>query len=255
MTAPYVTRYRNGEYLQYMKDVLELVNKQDVTTLLLTAQRDDLTTIVTSIDEAFQQSLGSALTQEIIDLDERRDKAFIGFKTLLNGFTYHADAAKQLHAEAAITTLNNYGNGVTRKSYQEETAIVNSLINDFETNIELVTALSALGITDWLTELKDANEAFAAKYLERVGETAANPLTNISELRTQATAAFRTLISHIEAHKVLGSDDAYALLESEIDVLTKQYNLVVDNRTATSDSEDDTDATDTVVSIDTEETV
>ena len=233
MTTPYVTRYRNGGYLQYMKDVLELVNKQDVTLLSLVNQRDALASLVAQIDEAFQQSLGSALTQEVIELDERRDKAFIGFKSVLNGFTYHVDATKQAHAKNAINTIENYGKDITRKSYQEETAIITSLVNDLETKPELIAAINDLNVSDWLSELKNANTAFAAKYLERVGETAANPLTNIPTLRTETTVAYKTLISHVEAHKVLDNNAAYTTILDEVEVLAKQYNLVVDNRTIT----------------------
>ncbi|MCH2034649.1 MAG: DUF6261 family protein [Tenacibaculum sp.] len=232
MTTPYVTRYRNGEYLQYMKDVLELVNKQDVDTLLLTNQRNALASIVSQIDSAFQQSLGSALTQGIIELDDRRDKAFMGFKSVINGFTYHFDTAKQVHAQNALLAIDNYGKDITRKSYQEETAIVSSLVNDFESQPELITAVTELNLTDWLNELKIANTAFASKYLERVGETAANPLANLVELRSQATIAYRILISHIQAHQVLNTNAAYSIIIDEVDVLTKQYNLVVDNRTS-----------------------
>ncbi|TCP25201.1 hypothetical protein EV195_104234 [Tenacibaculum skagerrakense] len=232
MTTPYVTRYRNGEYLQYMKDVLELVNKQDVDTLLLTNQRNALTGIVSQIDNAFQQSLGSSLTQGIIELDDRRDKAFMGFKSVINGFSYHYDAAKKVHALNALSAIEKYGKDITRKSYQEETAIISSLITDFESQPELVTAVTELSLTDWLTELKTANIAFASKYLERVGDTAANPLANLVELRSQATVAYRVLISHIQAHQVLNTNAAYSIIIDEIDVLTKQYNLVVDNRTS-----------------------
>lgn len=231
MTTAYLTRFRNAEYLQYMNDVLELVNKEDVTALLLTTQRDDLSNAVSSINNSFQQTLGSALTQDVIDLDNRRDRAFMGLKAMITSFTYHFDATTKAFAETALATINNYGKDVTRKSYQEETAILTSLIHDFETEQDLIDASTALSLTDWLTELKDANVAFAAKYLERVGDTAANPITNLTDLRAVATTAYKSLVDHIQAHAVLGTDATYATLVDEIDVLTKQYNLVVDNRT------------------------
>lgn len=234
MTTAYLTRYRNGEYLQYMKDVLVLVNLQDVALLELTEQRDTLNSLTNQIDEAFLQSLGSALTQEIILLDERRDKAFIGIKTLLSGYTYHYDTTQQDHAKNILLSIDIYGKDITRKSYQEETAIINSLINDLETQPELIAAINAINISDWVNELKTSNQAFGSKYIERVGETAANPITNITELRATTSTAYRTLISHIQAHDVLGNNPSYATLLEEIDVLTKQYNLVLDNRSNSS---------------------
>ncbi|WP_417785974.1 hypothetical protein [Tenacibaculum sp.] len=66
MNSPYLNRYRNGEYLQYMKDILQLVNLQDVDALALTNPTNELTTIVNRIDSLYQQVQGSSLTQEII---------------------------------------------------------------------------------------------------------------------------------------------------------------------------------------------
>lgn len=230
MTTPYLTRYRNGEYLQYIKDVLELVNKQDVATLLLTAQTEALTTTIVSIDDAFQQNLGSALTQEIIELDEQRDKAFVGIKLMIKAYSYHYSEVINTNAALVNTVVESYGADVTRKSYQEETAILNSLINELETKEELAAAITALSLTDWLAQLKNTNESFAAKYVERVGETAANPLINIALLREVTTTAYKTLVSHIEAHGTLNPNEAYTTMLDEISVLAKQYNLVVDNR-------------------------
>lgn len=240
MTTPYLTRYRNGEYLQYIKDVLDLVNKQDVDVLELTQQRNELTTNVNTIDATYQQSLGSALTQEIIDLDTRRDNAMIGIRAVASGFLYHYNTATKKQAQDIINTISIYGSDITRKNYQEETAVLNSLIKDLETKEEVTVAIAALSLNDWLAELKAANEAFTGKYLERVEETAANPSTSIIELRALTSIAYKNLISHIEAHNVLSNTVAYNTMLVEIEVLTKQYNLVVDNRTASNTTDNST---------------
>ncbi len=91
MNDPMLARYRNSEFLQYMKDVLELVNANDVDVLQVTAQRDALATLITKMDDLFQQEQGSGITQELIDLDDRRDKAFMGIKATLDALNYHYD--------------------------------------------------------------------------------------------------------------------------------------------------------------------
>lgn len=232
MTSPNVTSYRNGEFLRYMKDVLELVNKQDVTTLLLTTQRDDLATIVTCMDAVLHQSSKSTiLNQEIIELEERREKAYTRFRVMLNGFNHHADETQKLHAETEMNVLKKYDNEMNGKSSEEKTDLVTGLVNSFERKTALVTTLGDL-VIGWLTELKEANKAFVAKYFERIGEAVVNPVTDMMELRIQAIAAYKVLISNIEAYKALRNNEAYVLLESEINVLTKQYNLIVRNRIA-----------------------
>ncbi|MHC9088635.1 DUF6261 family protein [Tenacibaculum sp. IMCC1] len=234
MNSPYLNRYRNGEYLQYMKDILQLVNLQDVDVLALTNPTNELTTIVNRIDSLYQQVQGSTLTQEIITLDTRRDKAISGIKMILNGYENHFNEAIVSAAKTLLATINAHGTNIIRKSYQEQTAILDSISKDFETEPELIQAISLLDLTTWVAELKNANTEFSAKYIERVGETAASPENNIQELRTEASLTYRKLVLHIEAHATLSENEAYPTLLNEVDVLAKQYNLVVDNRSKSS---------------------
>ncbi|AZJ33447.1 DUF6261 family protein [Tenacibaculum mesophilum] len=217
-----------------MKDILQLVNLQDVDALALTNPTNELTTIVNRIDSLYQQVQGSTLTQEIITLDTRRDKAISGIKMILNGYENHFNEAIVSAAKALLATINAHGTNIIRKSYQEQTAILDSICKDFETEPELIQAISLLDIATWVAELKNANTEFSTKYIERVGETAASPENNIEELRTEATLAYRKLVLHIEAHTTLSDNEAYPTLLNEIDVLAKQYNLVVDNRSKSS---------------------
>ncbi|CAM1345729.1 DUF6261 family protein [Tenacibaculum amylolyticum] len=229
MVSPYLNRYRNAEYLQYMKDIVKLVNQQDVAALSLTEPRDALADFITAIEAAYQQEQGSAITQEIIALDEERDKAFIGIKTVVTGYTYRKDATIANAAQTVLNAMLVYGTQVTRKSYQEETAIIDSFIDDIEIKPTITAAIATLNLQDWVADLKTANETFSQKYIERIGETAANT-ASIPNLRTNTTVAYRELISHIEAHKTLTKNVVYTGVLNEIDVLAKQYNLVVDNR-------------------------
>lgn len=230
---PYLNRFRHGEYLQYMRDVLTLLNKQDVTALQLNEQVAELTTITNSIDAAFKQSKGSAITQEIIALDDKRDRAIVGIRMLANTYKYHYNIQLEIAATKIAKAIAVYGNDITRKNYQEETATINSIVQDFETNTELVEALVTIHATEWVAELKKQNKEFEEKHLARVEETATNPLINVPNLREEATTIYRALISRIQAHTILSDNAIYAALISKIEVLANQYNQAVDNRSTT----------------------
>lgn len=230
MVSPYLNRYRNAEFLQYMKDVVKLVNLQDVDTLKLTVPRDVLHNTTLEIEEVYLQVQGSTITKEIIALDTRRDKAFMGIKTVAAGFAYHYKEELVNASQRIINTIQVYGTDITRKSYQEETAIVDSFLDDLTTNPILIAAVSTLNLQEMVTELQTANTTFSQKYIERVGETAANTNASITELRVKTTEAYRSLVGHIEAHNTLTDIEVYRNLLSELDVLTKQYNLVISNR-------------------------
>lgn len=84
MVNPYINRYRNAEYLQYMKDILELVNLQGVYTIINYSKK-----CFVNVGNKNRRSIPtSTITQEIIALDDHRDKAFIGIKTLATNEKY-----------------------------------------------------------------------------------------------------------------------------------------------------------------------
>lgn len=237
MNDPMLARYRNSEFLQYMKDVLELVNANDVDTLQITTQRDTFATIITQMDNLFKQEQGSGITQELIVLDNRRDRAFMGIKATLEALHYHYDKQQQLAARSLLFNLNNYGTNIPRMNYQAETAIIDSMVADWETETDLSAALTVVKINNWVAELKAANNAFNERYLARISESAANPATSFTAVREVATNAYKTLVAHITAHATLGSNPLHKELTNEFSTLAKQYNQTINVRTGTSSEE------------------
>lgn len=227
MEIPVFSRYRNSEFLQYMKDVLELVNANDVDALQLTTQRDALATLTDQMDNLFQQEQSSGITQELIDLDTRRDKAFMGIKANLEAYSYHYDESMQSAARSLLFNLNNYGTNIPRMNYQAETAVIDSMLSDWETETDLINAITTTGLANWVAELKTANQAFNDRYLARISESAANPATSFTSVREVTSNAYRELTAHVEAHATLGSNVVHQELVNEFSVLAKQYNQTV----------------------------
>jgi DNA uptake protein ComE-like DNA-binding protein len=242
MENPTLDRYRNSEFLQYMKDVLELVNTQDVDVLQITTQRDALATLATQMDYLFQQEKSSGITQELIELDARRDKAFMGIKANLEAYNYHFDTQMQAAARSLLYNLNNYGTNIPRMNYQAETAIIDSMLSDWETETDLINAVTTAGLNTWVAELKTANEAFNNRYLARVSESAANPATSFTAVREVVTDAYKTLTAHVEAHATLGSNTAHQELVNEFSILAKQYNQTVGLRLNSTEESSDTES-------------
>ncbi|MGH1388354.1 DUF6261 family protein [Kordia sp.] len=238
MEIPVFSRYRNSEFLQYMKDVLELVNANDVDVLQLTTQRDALATLTSQMDNLFQQEQSSGITQELIDLDTRRDKAFMGIKANLEAYNYHYDERMQSAARSLLFNLNNYGTNIPRMNYQAETAVIDSMLSDWETETDLVNAITTTGLANWIAELKTANEAFNDRYLARISESAANPATSFTSVREVTTNAYRELTAHVEAHATLGSNVVHQELVNEFGVLAKQYNQTVGLRLSSGTTEE-----------------
>lgn len=240
MESANFSRYRNSEFLQYIKDVLELVNAQDVDVLQLTIPRDSLQTITNQMDDLFQEEQSSGITQELIDLDTRRDRAITGIKGLLETHQNHYDDAMQAAARSLLYNMNTFGTNIPRMNYQAETAVIDSMLADWNSEPELVAAIATLQINDWVAELTTSNGAFSNRFLARISESAANPAISFTTMRDESVKVYRNLLAHIEAHATLGTNAVHKTLVNEVSELAHHYNQTAYARIRT--TTDDTDA-------------
>lgn len=229
MSTPHLQRYRNGEYIQYMTDVLTLLSEKEVAALQLGELTGALAASLRPIEAAFKQPRDSELTPEIVALDARRGHALIGLRGVTKYFTYHSNPAIAAAATALHAAIAAGGDDISRLPYQQETAVINRIVRDWEKE-ELAAAVHTLHLASWLAELKQSNTQFSARYLERITETAQRPLSTMGELRKEATQAYRNLVRHISAHATLNSSPLYSYILKELEVLAKRYNQGVTNR-------------------------
>jgi len=227
----YLKRYRNGQYLQFMKDVVAFVNKQDVAALLLTKPLNDLELSLEEITTAYKQSTASPYTKEVTLASEARNNAFRALKYQIQSYTYHQDEVKKAHATVLLNIMKVYGSNILQKSYQETTADIGNFIADLETGEEAIAAVVALGIEDWVLTLKEKNSSFLSLYLGRVANTVATGVkVAIRDLRVATDALYNVLLSFINSYGVVSDNVAYTILLAEIDELIAVNNTLVNKR-------------------------
>ena len=245
----FLKQYRNAEYLQFMKDVLQIINQEDIEQLLISTEVNDLTTQVAEINTIFKQSLASDLTKDIASLNKRRNYAYKGMRAMLASYKYHYDTTLSTAAASLFDVFSFYDQGKSKTSYQKLTVLLDSLIDDLETKTELQEFVTLFGITDWVNELKNANTDFKNLYIERVSERVENPIRNIRDLRTECNELYNKLFIKIGAYGVTSETVApYLLMVENIEGLIKKYDLLITSYNAsdeasTDDSLDDTATT------------
>ena len=221
---------RNGEFVQFGADFYGLINANNPVALIIEPQ---LLTFKASLDEVtrlFKLERTSPVTQELILLDERRDRAITGISGVIYSYCYHFDAATADAANALATNLKLYGAGIARLNFPTESATITAIINDWETKPKLLEAITKLGLGAWVAELKAANQLFGQKYLERTQEYgAANPDT-LRAKREETLVAYYELRKFIDAYAVINPSAAYDKLIKELNALIDQYNGLLSSR-------------------------
>ena len=227
LKQPLFRYYRNSEFLQFMKDVLELVNKNNVSLLHLTEQRDALVASTQALATVFELEQQQQLTEILAALDAKRDSLLLGMKHLVEGNTHHFNPTKQEAAKRLLFHLQSYGKNINRMNYQTQTAVIDSLLSEWQTEMSLQEAVVLLQLSEWVTSLQETNTKFNKQYLRRIEETAASDTPSFSSLRTNSKTNYRALVARIKAFMTLDTDATYAQLYYAIYALARQYNQVV----------------------------
>ena len=140
---------------------------------------------------------------------------------------HHRSAGQKL-----LNVIDKYGRGISRKNYQEESAILSGILKDWDRGQELSQAISILGVADWKAKLHAANNAFDKVCRQRTGDLISIPeASSATELREPVMGAYGALTRHLSAHATLADDPKpYENLAALLNEHIEQYNQLVRNR-------------------------
>lgn len=223
--------YRNGEFLQFMKNVIAIYNKYDTNALLLNTRLQALSASTDALDEVFMSATAHELTPELQILDQRRDKALMGIKLHLESLTYREEEALVKAAQLLLTNYLSHGGRIDKLSYQQETAVVDALLHDWNTSANLTTAITATGIASWVALLNEVNTTFNTRYIDRA-QTSVQP-SQIEEKRTVMRNAYNELIlDTVSFSRVAADKSPYLTIIDGLNGLITDYNQAVALRLA-----------------------
>jgi len=222
---------RNSEYLQFTKDFLAIVQRNDPAILKAEVQYNKLLLLTGELEILFSKEKGSSITKQVAEQDERRDHALLGITGIANTYAWHFDPNMVKHAANLARQINLYDNRVNKENYQAESAIIDNLVNDLKTKPELVAAIDALNIKDWCDELEAANIAFNDAWLKRTKEKANSNKTTIVVQRKQINTAYYELRDLVDSYFTVNEGaEPYNKATNELNVLIRQYKEMMGSR-------------------------
>lgn len=224
ITKATTSRYLLGDFINFIKNIIAIVTGNAIVAPEVKAFIDPLQEKHLQIDAAYAYQKDSPESKEIEAQDVRRDTAFMGIKTVANGFLLHFDETKRQAAQAILACIAKYGKNIQVQSDTTETTILDKMVTDFETDPILVAAFETLGITSWVAELKAANQLFNAKFLERNKKYTLKPKESASELKPQVVKAYEALMVQIDSRNNIDTTGKYTPLVNELNALVGQFN-------------------------------
>ncbi len=220
---------RNANYLQFQKDFLSIISRNDPKGLQVESKYDELASKVEELEGLFKKALANPISQELLDLDARRDDAINGIFYVATAYTYHYDSVLKKAADALLANIKLYGSGIARLNYQAETATINSLINDWDNKPELTNAIDTLGLKSWKAELASINSEFSSRYLDRTQDYGNATPETLKAKREETNTVYYALRDRINAlHLLVDTPPSpYNTVINQLNALIEQYNLLL----------------------------
>lgn len=166
---------------------------------------------VAAEDEALKISQKSLLTDDIAKADIDRDALYAGYKKAVEAFLAMpiadmAQAAKVLAQHIKDYKINTAG------QLDKETGLLVNFITDLEDKYSAQVA--KLGLTAFVTNLKEANERVRMLTLQRTNEKMGVTVGALKAARTASDDAYRALVKMVNALAlVYGEKDYTAFID------------------------------------------
>ena len=206
-----IQRMNNGAHFTFVSNILARAEADTAVKEKASELVSNFKTAVSAEDEALKISQKSLLTDEIAKADSDRDALYAGYKKAVEGFLAMpiadmAQAAKILSQHIKDYKIN------TADQLDKETGLLVNFISDLED--KYAAQVAKLGLTAFVTNLKEANERVRTLTLQRTNEKISITVGALKTARTASDDAYRALVKMVNALAlVFGEKDYTAFID------------------------------------------
>lgn len=206
-----IQRMNNGAHFTFVSNILARAEADTTVKGKASELVSNFKAAVAAEDEALKISQKSLLTDEIAKADSDRDALYAGYKKAVEGFLAMpiadmAQAAKILSQHIKDYKIN------TADQLDKETGLLVNFISDLED--KYAAQVAKLGLTAFVTNLKEANERVRTLTLQRTNEKIGITVGALKTARTASDDAYRALVKMVNALAlVFGEKDYTAFID------------------------------------------
>ena len=202
-----IQRMNNGAHFTFVSNILARAEADTAVKEKASELVSNFKTAVSAEDEALKISQKSLLTDEIAKADSDRDALYAGYKKAVEGFLAMpiadmAQAAKVLAQHIKDYKINTAG------QLDKETGLLVNFISDLED--KYTAQVAKLGLTAFVTNLKEANERVRTLTLQRTNEKIGITVGALKTARTASDDAYRALMKMVNALALVFGEKDYS---------------------------------------------
>ncbi len=231
-------KFRVSELMQFLSDVSDICVANRPEGLKIESEHDSLVQQTHHLEIALKKNRDKTTNKRIIELDERRYKAFASLTLLSRGYSLHFDPTKRSAGEKLRELMNKHSNTSIRSNYQAETKKISKFINELETNMELLEAILVLDMAELVDELKEVNKLFHQQYLNHLLNVVNSPTENLTKLRKNAISSYHELTRQVSLFAETSGGLHFLNFAKQLNELISKYNAIVSLGSASIQLED-----------------
>ena len=202
-----IQRMNNGAHFTFVSNILARAEADTAVKEKASELVSNFKTAVSAEDEALKISQKSLLTDDIAKADSDRDALYAGYKKAVEGFLAMpiadmAQAAKILSQHIKDYKIN------TADQLDKETGLLVNFISDLED--KYAAQVAKLGLTAFVTNLKEANERVRTLTLQRTNEKIGITVGALKTARTASDDAYRALVKMVNALALVFGEKDYS---------------------------------------------
>ncbi len=236
-----IQRMNNGAHFTFVSNILARAEADTAVKGKASELVSNFKAAVAAEDEALKISQKSLLTDEIAKADSDRDALYAGYKKAVEGFLAMpiadmAQAAKVLAQHIKDYKINTAG------QLDKETGLLVNFITDLEDKYSAQVA--KLGLTAFVTNMKEANERVRTLTLQRTNEKMGVTVGALKTARTASDDAYRALVKMVNALALVYGEKDYTAFIDYANTEITHYKREVLNQKASAPSTSGSSAVD-----------
>ena len=219
-----IQRMNNGAHFTFVSNILARAEADTAVKGKASELVSNFKAAVAAEDEALKISQKSLLTDEIAKADSDRDALYAGYKKAVEGFLAMpiadmAQAAKILSQHIKDYKIN------TADQLDKETGLLVNFISDLED--KYAAQVAKLGLTAFVTNLKEANERVRTLTLQRTNEKIGITVGALKTARTVSDDAYRALVKMVNALALVFDEKDYTAFIDYVNTEITHYKREV----------------------------
>ena len=236
-----IQRMNNGAHFTFVSNILARAEADTAVKGKAADQVNNLKAAVNAEDEALKISQKSLLTDDITKADSDRDALYAGYKKAVEAFLAMpiadmAQAAKVLAQHIKDYKINTAG------QLDKETGLLVNFVSDLED--KYAAQVAKLGLTAFVTNLKEANERVRTLTLQRTNEKIGITVGALKAARTASDDAYRALVKMVNALALVYGEKDYTAFIDYANTEITHYKREVLNQKASAPSTSGSSAVD-----------